>query len=164
MLSCTNCGTSNDDRAAYCQKCGQQITAPAAAALPTGIPAVHEAYGGFWKRVLAWLIDALVVGAGTGIIIAATFGVGVVVLFCGHWLYEAFMTSSAWQATLGKRALNMVVTDENGGRLSFGRATGRHFAKWLSAMVLCIGFIIVAFTPKKQGLHDMIAETYVVSR
>ena len=168
MLTCTNCGTSNDDRAAYCQKCGQKMTAvvpaPPAAPAASATPAVRNTYGGFWKRVLAWLIDAIVVGAGTGIVIATTFGVGIIVVFCGHWLYEAFMTSSPWQATLGKRALNMVVTDEYGRRLSFARATGRHFAKWLSMMVLFVGFILVAFTQKKQGLHDMIAETYVVTR
>lgn len=155
MLLCTTCGTSNDDRAVYCQSCGAAIPARAVTV---------EIYGGFWKRVLAWLIDAIVVGAATGIVIASTFGVGVIVVFFGHWLYEAFMTSSSWQATVGKRALNMIVTDTQGRPISFGRATGRHFAKWISAMALGIGFIIVAFNGKKQGFHDMIADTVVVNR
>ena len=74
------------------------------------------------------------------------------------------MLSSEKQATVGKMVLGMVVTDVNGGRISFGRATGRHFAKWLSALILGIGFLMAAFTERKQALHDMIADTLVVSR
>jgi uncharacterized RDD family membrane protein YckC len=87
-----------------------------------------------------------------------------VAVICGHWLYEALMTSSSWQATLGKRAMDMMVTDMEGRRISFGRATGRYFAKWVSTLTCGIGFVIVAFTEKKQGLHDMIANTVVISR
>jgi uncharacterized RDD family membrane protein YckC len=58
----------------------------------------------------------------------------------------------------------MVVTDLDGQRLSFAHATGRHFSKWISAMALGIGFILVAFSRKKQGLHDMIASTLVMQR
>jgi uncharacterized RDD family membrane protein YckC len=55
----------------------------------------------------------------------------------------------------------MKVTDLNGARISFGRATARHFAKVLSAFVLFIGFIMVGFTERKQGLHDLLAGTLV---
>jgi len=55
----------------------------------------------------------------------------------------------------------MKVTDLNGNRISFARATGRHFAKWLSTLILWIGFIMVGFTDRKQGLHDMLAGTLV---
>ena len=58
-------------------------------------------------------------------------------------------------------AFGMKVTDLQGQRLSFGLATGRHFAKILSGLILCIGFIMVGFTEKKQGLHDMIVGTLV---
>jgi len=84
----------------------------------------------------------------------------VVVIF-GSWLYEAFMLSSPYQATLGKMIFGMKVTDLNGNRISFARATGRHFAKWLSTLILWIGFIMVGFTDRKQGLHDMLAGTLV---
>ena len=131
----------------------------AAAAAPAAIT-----YGGFWMRVAAWLIDAVVVSAATGIVVATTLGAGIVAVFVGPWLYEAFMTSSSWQATLGKRAMNLVVTDLQGRPVSFGRATGRHFAKWISVMTFGVGFLIVAFTEKKQGLHDLIAGTVVVER
>jgi uncharacterized RDD family membrane protein YckC len=74
------------------------------------------------------------------------------------------MLSSEWQATVGKRAMSIAVTGMDGGRISFARATGRHFAKWISACLLGVGFIMAAFTAKKQALHDLIAETLVVNR
>jgi uncharacterized RDD family membrane protein YckC len=74
------------------------------------------------------------------------------------------MMSSEWQATVGKRVMSIVVTDIEGKRITFARATGRHFAKYISAALLGIGFIIAAFTARKQALHDMIAETLVVKR
>ena len=79
-----------------------------------------------------------------------------------QWLYFALMESSSKQATLGKMALGIRVTDVNGNRIGFGRATGRHFAKILSGLILGIGFLMAAFTEKKQALHDMIAGTLVV--
>jgi len=79
-----------------------------------------------------------------------------------NWLYAALLESSSHQATLGKMALGLKVTDLEGRRISFVRATGRHFAKILSGMVLFIGFIMVGFTRRKQGLHDMVAGTLVI--
>jgi uncharacterized RDD family membrane protein YckC len=81
---------------------------------------------------------------------------------CVAWLYEALMTSSAKQATLGKMVLGLKVIDQQGKRLTFLHATGRHFAKKVNAFTLHIGYLIVAFTRRKQGLHDLIAGTYVV--
>jgi uncharacterized RDD family membrane protein YckC len=121
-------------------------------------------YAGFWTRFLAFVIDIIVVSLASGLLAVATHGVGVVVSFFIPWLYEAFLLSSEWQATVGKRAMSIVVTGTNGGRISFARATGRHFAKYLSACILFIGFIMAAFTARKQALHDMIAETLVVRR
>jgi uncharacterized RDD family membrane protein YckC len=74
------------------------------------------------------------------------------------------MESSKNQGTLGKMALGLRVTDMDGRRISFGRATGRYFAKWLSTITLLIGYIMAAFTPKKQAMHDMIAGTLVLAR
>jgi uncharacterized RDD family membrane protein YckC len=54
------------------------------------------------------------------------------------------------------------VTDLAGKMISFGRATGRLISKIFSAIIIYIGFIMIAFTDKKQGLHDMIAGTLVV--
>lgn len=121
-------------------------------------------YAGFWTRFLAMVIDLIVVSVVGGLLAAGSFGVGVVISFFIPWLYEAFMLSSEWQATVGKRAMSIVVTGTNGGRISFARATARHFAKILSACIIFIGFIMAAFTARKQALHDMIAETLVVRR
>jgi uncharacterized RDD family membrane protein YckC len=82
-----------------------------------------------------------------------------------HWLYFAAMESSERQATIGKSVLSLRVTDYEGRRISFGRATGRFFAKIVSGMVpLLIGYIMAAFTEKKQALHDMIAGTLVLRK
>jgi uncharacterized RDD family membrane protein YckC len=140
-------------------------------------------YAGFWLRALAAIIDGIITGVAGGIvgaIIGAIAGAagggpgtntwsGVEVLLNVSgiliaWLYGALMESSATQATLGKMALGLKVTDEAGARLSFGRATGRHFGKILSGIILGIGFIMAAFTEKKQGLHDMLAGTLVVKK
>ena len=74
------------------------------------------------------------------------------------WLYFALMESSKQQATLGKMALSLKVTDMEGNRISFGRATGRYFGKILSGMIFMIGYILAGLTEKKQALHDMIAD------
>jgi uncharacterized RDD family membrane protein YckC len=78
-------------------------------------------------------------------------------------LYFALCESSAWQGTLGKLALGIRVTDLQGKRISFPRALGRYFAKILSAIILGIGFLMVAWTQRKQGLHDMICDTLVLN-
>jgi uncharacterized RDD family membrane protein YckC len=81
-----------------------------------------------------------------------------------HWLYFALMESSTWQATLGKKALGLEVTDLEGKRIGFGRASGRFFGKILSVLILWIGFIMAGFTEKKQALHDMLAGTLVIRK
>ncbi|MGA9986359.1 MAG: RDD family protein, partial [Terriglobales bacterium] len=146
-------------------------------------PAVGVGYGGFWIRVVALIIDGIIVRvviAPVGMIFGglglaggmmggfphrglAILGGGVtfILLVFGSWLYEAFMESSSYQATLGKMIFGMKVTDLNGNRISFERATGRHFAKWLSGMILFIGYIMVGLTERKQGLHDLLAGTLV---
>jgi len=193
-LFCTKCGTPNAASAQFCSSCGTAmgpapggVTAPVApVAYAAVVPAA--AYGGFWIRVVAAIIDAIIVripvhivgaifglgglaagglglgGLGHGAALPLLiFGGGVLALLtiAGSWLYEAFMLSSPYQATLGKMIFGMKVTDLYGNRISFGRATGRHFAKWLSGMILCIGFIMVGFTERKQGLHDLLAGTLV---
>jgi uncharacterized RDD family membrane protein YckC len=165
-MFCPNCGKQNDENAKFCQTCGGGLQPKAAAAAAVAVPiAVSSgAYAGFWERFLAFVIDLLIIALASGTVAAGTLGVGVVLSFFAPWLYEAFMLSSEWQATVGKRAMSIVVTGLDGGRISFARATGRHFAKYISAFLLCIGFIMAAFTARKQALHDMIAETLVVHR
>jgi len=121
-------------------------------------------YAGFGARFLAMIIDGIILIVAAAIVSIGTMGAGFVVALFGPWLYEAFMLSSEWQATVGKRAMSIVVTGTDGGRISFARATGRHFAKILSSFILFIGFIMAAFTERKQALHDMIAETLVINK
>jgi uncharacterized RDD family membrane protein YckC len=81
-----------------------------------------------------------------------------------HWLYFALMESSNKQATLGKIIMGIVVTDLYGNRITFGKASGRFFGKILSGLILNIGYIMAAFTEKKQALHDMIAGCLVLNK
>ncbi len=81
------------------------------------------------------------------------------------WLYHAYFESSSWQATPGKRVMNLYVTDLSGQPISFLNATGRHFSKIVTGLIpLFIGYIMAAFTERRQALHDMIAGTLVLRR
>ena len=99
---------------------------------------------------------------------AVLLGIGFITGFVGiilvvSWLYHALAESSSWQATPGKKLLNLKVTDLTGQPISFGRASGRFFAKIITGMIpLGIGYIIAGFTEKKQALHDMIASCLVL--
>lgn len=160
-----------------------------ASAAVAPVQPAHAKYAGFWMRFAAWFIDAVLLGIVNGIIsaffggglaaiaprpgeeispakLAAVFGaLGTMILVTVviQFVYFAYLESSEKQATVGKMVLGLKVTDLNGKRISFGRAAGRFFGKFLSSMILGIGYIMVGFTEKKQGLHDMIASTLVVS-
>lgn len=116
-------------------------------------------------------------GAGLGRIISgqdmgddlgAFLGLGFIFGFFGiillvSWLYYALSESSSWQATLGKKMLNLKVTDLNGQPISFARASGRYFSKIITGMIpLFIGYIMAGFTEKRQAIHDMIASCLVL--
>ena len=143
-------------------------------------------YAGFWRRAAAFSLDGFLLGIIQAIINivmiaaigaasvaggesddAATFAiVGVVglVTFVGMWLYFALMESSAKQATLGKMMVGIVVTDTDGNRVSFGKASGRYFGKIVSSILLMIGYLLAAFTERKQALHDIMAGCLVIRK
>jgi uncharacterized RDD family membrane protein YckC len=147
---------------------------------------LSAAYAGFWRRFLALCIDGFVVMifwiplstlldalvervpaevTSTDVIWLALIvwvTAGYVLLIAMDWLYYAALESSSWQATVGKHALGIAVTDVAGNRISFGRATGRHFARFVSVITLGIGYLIQPFTARRQALHDVIAGTVVV--
>jgi len=137
-----------------------------------------KGYAGFWKRFAASIIDGvilmvcgLIIGGFIGFVYRFTAGTSVGAGALGNlggiilgWLYFAIMESSSTQGTLGKMALGIKVTNLSGDRISFGRATGRHLGKIISAFIFFIGYLMVAFTSRKQGLHDMIAGCLVVNR
>ena len=139
--------------------------------------------GGFWIRFVAYMIDGLIMLVPTVILVGVFAGfviltgapvndapVLVFVLFIivpmilGNWLYEALMTSSPRRATLGKLALGLSIVRFDGTQLSFGRATARHFGKYMvTPMVpLAIGYIMAAFTNRKRALHDILVDTLVI--
>jgi len=142
-------------------------------ARPVG--AAQVAYGGFWIRLVAYIIDAILISLVFGVV-TSIFGVRYMDMddmsqidptvnllsLAVAWLYFALMESSERGATVGKMAMGLRVVTNDGKRLSFMNATGRYFAKILSAMIFCIGFIMIAFTDRKRGLHDMIASTLVI--
>jgi len=127
-------------------------------------------YAGFWRRVVASVTDSILLTTAFNILMWFVFPDSLkenqiflfVITVIPTWLYYALLESSAKQGTLGKVILGMKVVDYNNQRISFARATGRYFSKIISAIILMIGFIMVAFTAKKQGLHDMIAGTLVI--
>jgi uncharacterized RDD family membrane protein YckC len=148
--------------------------AVAAGEIPPGL-AIHA---GFWRRCAAYVIDyfltfiaSYALGFLAGIALVALQGVegmaiapmvgGLLGLIFG-WLYFAMQESSARQATLGKLAMGIKVTDGQGRRIGFGRATGRFFGKLLSGLIFAIGFMLAGWTARKQALHDMLANTLVV--
>lgn len=124
-------------------------------------------YATFWERFAASFIDGLIVGAGTFVvnrfIIVNPWGNMTFNVLVG-WLYNALLLSGPNQATIGKKAMGIKVTDTRGQRISFARATGRHFATFLSAIILAIGYLMMLWDDRKQTLHDKIADTIVVKQ
>lgn len=135
-------------------------------------------FAGFWWRFLAYLIDTvflIAINSSVGMVLGMMgfilhikpFGLGLMSFSAGivlTWLYYTIFESSPWQGTIGKKICGLIVIDLNGRRISFGRANGRYFAKFLSSLILCVGFFMIGWTEKKQGLHDMIAGTLVLRR
>jgi uncharacterized RDD family membrane protein YckC len=165
------------------------VSAGASAPIGTGYsyavtmqPPEHLVYAGFWLRFAAIFVDALILLPLSLISVGFTYADDVATdnnvklaiavvslvyslfLIVAQWLYFALQESSAAQATLGKRLLGLQVTDRVGGRIGFGRATGRYFGKLISALALYIGFMMAGWTQRKQALHDMMADTLVVRK
>lgn len=126
-------------------------------------------YAGFWARFAAFFLDlaiimilSLMIGIGASFAGGVAAVIGSVVIFIINLLYFPAMESSARQATFGKSLCGIKVTDMDGRRLSFLQALLRNIAKILSAIPLNIGFLLAAFTKRKQALHDMLAKCLVV--
>jgi len=117
---------------------------------------------------LADYLSFLLTPAGSGVdygdiaSMAGILALYALVLLLGGWLYYGLLESSRWQATLGKRAVGIFVTGVHGERISFARASGRYFASLISYATALIGFLMGAFTQRRQTLHDLIAGTVVV--
>ncbi len=193
-MFCPSCGTENSSGANYCVKCGARLQTGAGADPTPVFPAqVFPAraandgpiYAGFWKRFVAYVLDWIVLYA-VFVVVTLTLGTLLgpafdadgmtsremmrskpwvfLVLAAIPWLYYALMESSARQATLGKMALGIKVVDLAGKRISFLRASGRFVGRIVSSMIFCIGYLMAAFTARKQALHDMMAGCLVVNK
>lgn len=150
-------------------------------------------YAGFWKRAAAYVIDAFVIGAASQILQMAVmvafmgigagagsfssgsnpfdsaFGIAMIALvyllpIALQAFYFAAFHASSKQATLGKMAVGIKVADDEGRRIGLLRGIARYFASWISSIILCIGFVMAAFTQRKQALHDLICRTQVVDK
>ena len=113
-------------------------------------------YAGFWWRILAGLIDNIILAF---ISVALSFMGAPFIGFFIYWLYFVILQSSEKRSTLGMRVCDIKIHDEHFNRLGFWRLTGRYFATGLSGIILLIGFFMIAFTKRKQGLHDLVART-----
>jgi uncharacterized RDD family membrane protein YckC len=146
-------------------------------AIPLGTATVAHVgstrYAGFWIRAVAGLIDGVFLAllfvltqliSGEFTVDAGLVPPSDVVLFSAIALgYWAILWSSKMQGTLGQRICQIkVVNAVTRERISFLRALGRAFALVLASAIFFIGVLMVAFTERKRGLHDMIADTYVV--
>src|ERR1700730_8844268 len=178
-MFCSKCGTNVTDGAAFCSACGQPTAGastiaparppapglPPTYAPPVLAPILPSPYAGFWLRVVAHLIEDLLLGIGFGILVltaVAINGVGslrtmiagmnsedpelpaamiAAIIFVGlasivlAWIYNAGMESSRHQGTLGKMALGLIVTDLLGRPIGFGHASGRYFAKIITGLI-----------------------------
>jgi len=186
-VTCQRCGWQGE-QAQYRARCGAGL-GKSSAAEPTAFPSrpatqpapppfqVAAAIGpaGFWIRFVAVMIDAMVLFVaqgilfGTGWILANGTMAGGMALKSTVNLFGTLIGAAygivfhwRWGQTIGKMALQIKVVSMDGGPLSLGQATGRYFATFLSAVILCIGFIMVGFRSDKRALHDLLAGTRVI--
>lgn len=188
QVTCQRCGWQGEN-ARYCSRCGADLgTPPVAARGPFASPPVpppapapspvrvttSRSPAGFWIRFVAVMIDGVVLLVAQGILFSAGWIVsgggtsggtavkGVVNLF-GTLLGAAYgiIFHWLWGQTLGKMALQIKVVSMDGAPLTFGQATGRYFATFLSAIILGIGFIMAGIRTDKRALHDLLAGTRV---
>lgn len=169
-LQCPRCGLFSPPTADRCD-CGYDFKKRAG-----GAPE-RRLHGGSWIRFEATVVDTVALLVPTLLVsylyravtpVQGEFEQALVELVDAlmtisiWWVYTAVMLSSPWQGTLGKKAVGLKVVDYEGHRISFQRATGRCFAEFLSAILLLVGFFMVAWTDRRQALHDLVAKTLVV--
>jgi len=183
VSACENCSKSLPKGYLVCPSCGHKLggpvrgpTTPARISAtsshvpPSGMPTGTHSYAGFWVRFVAHLIDTVVLwavlvslyiffylAAGEAGSIVALSLYAIVSLF-----YEGYFLSRNWFATPGKRAMRLQVVDESHQHISFGVAMGRSLLKFVSAITCGIGYLMIAFTNRKQGLHDFMVKTVVI--
>ena len=190
---CRACDTLNPPGSGFCYSCGSPIAAapqrtlyyeplPRASATPPTYArydsrqarrggdcerAEFDAPVGFWIRLAAFLIDGIAV---TAIVFAMVFAFNIVeytvfeLLFLASFILYHTIGWSLWQTTIGKRIFNLCVERTDGSKIGFLRSVGRALAYILSYSFLFVGFLMIAFSKDKRGLHDSMCDTVVVRR
>ena len=120
-----------------------------------------QIYAGFWQRLIAGFIDLIILIV-IEIVLIFIPVVGWIASFFVTWLYFAIQHSSTKQATFGMRALDIKITNEKHEKIGFWRATGNFYLTIISSLILLIGFFMIAFTSRKQGLHNLISRTLCI--
>ena len=137
-------------------------------------------YAGFWIRFGAIFIDGIIISVvnlmihiplvifmTSGVEKPSVFATSQILTTLIQFVFPAVYTTwflGKYSATPGKMACKVKVVTADGGRVSYARALGRHFAKWISWMILGIGFIMAAFDDERRTLHDRICDTRVIRR
>lgn len=126
---------------------------------------------GFWIRLVAMIIDGILVGIGYLVILFGLAAIGVdyytlftfasILGFIWALGYHIYFPSSDMMGTPGKALLGLKITDDFGSQISAGKAVLRYVGYIINGLTLNIGFLIVGFTDNKRGLHDMVASTRV---
>jgi uncharacterized RDD family membrane protein YckC len=160
---CPACGAALTAGAQFCGNCGTQLT-PAGTAAAGATAGVAVEYAGFWIRLVAWIIDVIILTIPNAIIslaIESVLAQLVLQLLISVLYYVGFWVANNG-ATPGKMALGLRVQMVNGDAIEAGPAFLRWIGYYASAFILFIGYIMIAFTPQKRGLHDYVASTVVV--
>lgn len=133
-------------------------------------------YAGFWKRVAASVIDVFAIGLPLALVLGlVNMAMGgsedpldptwnAISVVATALVYAAFHSSASFMATPGKLAIGIKVVRGDGEKIGYLRGVARYFASILSALLLCIGYLMAAFTQRKQALHDLICDTVVVDK
>lgn len=116
-------------------------------------------YIGFWMRLIAYFIDGVLLVIINWLFPLNAWGDRII-----DFMYFTILPCTSWQGTVGKRMIGAVIVDEEGKRISYFKSVLRYLAQILSALILCIGYIMIGFSETKRGLHDWIASTFVLSR
>ncbi len=177
--TCPRCNSNNELSSIYCYRCGLPLddsTTTTSSLSHSRTVSKAGRLAGFWIRLAAWLIDALILIVVGGIIAALTgFGSD-----AGNF-FDRFLSPSdlptfllqvlyvtvgvaVWSTTGGKRILGLYVLRPDGSKVGVGRAFARSFAHIFSGVILFVGHIMIGVRLDKRGLHDLICDTVVVKR
>ena len=163
-MRCESCGHDNPPEARFCANCGSSLAPAVELPVPGVEPAAPEVaveYMGFWIRFAAAIIDGIIISLIVSLIsfVFVPFAFGILLLWLYYWLFIGLKGQ-----TLGKMAVGIKVVDAAGSVPGLGRAALREIpGKIVSTIAICLGFLWIIWDEQKQGWHDKIASTYVVS-